>query len=228
MVLSALVSNDGGIPLIFQALPGNTSDVKHFRKVLRTFQENITDANKEFLVVIDAAGYNKETISSIDGVKWISRVPDTISEAKELKKNTKETQFTKAYDGYSIFETTSKYAEVEQRWFLVYSEKARKREEHIIRAKVKKEKNALDKTIKSLPRKKFCCGADAEKVYKTLNQKSKYHSLKLIEIKKQKASSKNKKVNNSDLYDVIYVPIIEIIEEKNDSDLGGFCQQILH
>ncbi len=47
VILSLLVTNDGGIPLIAKVLHGNTSDAKHFRKTLSELQKTVSGRGRD-------------------------------------------------------------------------------------------------------------------------------------------------------------------------------------
>lgn len=214
MILSSLVTNDGGIPLIAKVLPGNTSDATHFRNTLSELQKNITEGDDGFVVVFDAAGYNKETISSISSITWLSRVPDTISEAKELKDLTDDNKLEKIENGYSIYKTTSEYGGVKQQWFLVFSQQAFDRESKTINRAVIRECKLLEGKLKHLSSQKFSCCEDAKKAFDKFNV-SKYHKIELLKIIEQKSFCKRGKPKNGDSFKLEYYIEAKIIEDAD-------------
>jgi len=214
MILSALTTSDGGIPLIAKVLPGNVSDAKHFRNSLLELQKNVTESDEYFVVVFDAAGYNEETIVSLTSIKWVSRVPDTINEAKELKKSIDEKMLRDIENGYSIYETTSKYGGVEQRWFLVRSQQAFNRASKSIDRAVVAEYKKLEAALKRLASKKFSCSDDATKAFNDLNS-SKYHKIELVKISDQKHFLKKGKPKEGDPFNIKYCIEAKIIEDTD-------------
>jgi len=76
------------------------------------------------MIVGDGALYTKKNIKLMQGMKWISRVSLSITEAKILVNEISSKDFSKSeIAGYSWYYTKSNYGEVEQRWLLVESEK---------------------------------------------------------------------------------------------------------
>lgn len=60
-------------------------------------------------------------------IHWISRVPETITEAREAIEKADVSKMT-VIDEQTRYEvTTSNYADIEQRWIIVYSKQAEKR-----------------------------------------------------------------------------------------------------
>jgi transposase len=186
IIFGSLACGNEGIPLIAKILPGNTSDSAHFKETLKTLKDNAFAQNPDFRLVFDAAGYNEETIQSLHGTKWISRVPATIEEAQQLKKSLELTLFTKVENGYSIYETKSNYGGVEQRWIVVHSEKALIREKRTVGRTVMKENEEVTKQIKKLCKKKFACSKDAEVAARELEKTLKFHGLNIVAMKEKK------------------------------------------
>ena len=60
---------------------------------------------------------------------WLTRVPETIKEAKELvHKSDCEVEWEELEKGYKIAQHVSNYGGIEQHWLLVFSEQAYERE----------------------------------------------------------------------------------------------------
>jgi transposase len=79
--------------------------------------------------VADSALYSKEKLLVQDDYLWLTRVPETIKEAKAIVlKSDMDIQWKALDRGYKIASFDSNYGEVNQRWLLVYSEQAFERE----------------------------------------------------------------------------------------------------
>lgn len=103
----SLITNQHGILLFAEAKTGNASDKK-------TITETIWS--------IDSATYTESNILRLgNDLKWITRVPATINEAKELLDS--DVKMTPYKDlRYSFYSTTSNYGRVSQKWILFHSE----------------------------------------------------------------------------------------------------------
>ena len=75
-------------------------------------------------MVADAALYIKETLRELNELKqlFITRVPQTLEEAKTLIKQAPMLAFEPMENGYSGVWVDSEYGDIAQRWLLVRSE----------------------------------------------------------------------------------------------------------
>jgi transposase len=86
VILSLTTSGPSSFPIWMEALDGNSSDKASFHKTIA----NMTAFQKElklgpsFTWVADAALYTKDKLLKTEGILWITRVPESIKEAKEL------------------------------------------------------------------------------------------------------------------------------------------------
>lgn len=178
-ILSSFATSDGGIPIFGSAVAGNTSDAKHFREVFQKLKENMVLDLDDVIIICDAAAYSKETIGLLQRRPWIFRVPDTINDTKTLKANTSNESFVKLKNGYSIFESTSSYGDVQQRWILVRSEQAFDQAKKTIARSVNKEIRDLETKIKKCKPKEFESIDVAEQTIAKLTTKTKHHVIKV-------------------------------------------------
>jgi transposase len=177
-------SQDGDVPLLAKTVAGNTSDKELFRERLKELQGQI-QAGESVYFVADSALYTKKTIGDLSSwMKWVSRVPETLSEAKQI------TQYTGLLEdlesGYQGKEFKSEYGEVKQRWLLVYSEQAYTREEKTLKRQVAKENEEKTRELNRWLRTDFDCENDAKEAVLRWSRKLKYHCLGEIEIMAKK------------------------------------------
>ena len=86
-LIALIASGDGGIPLFAEVIRGNKSDKTYFREVLQQLKEK-ANSNEIAYYVADSALYTKETLQTIpDEMRWITRVPETVKQAKDLVRN---------------------------------------------------------------------------------------------------------------------------------------------
>ena len=160
------------VPLYMQPLSGNASDKAAFPEAIERFN-SFTKALKEGaegnkdLWIADSAFYTKDNIQKNSQIDWISRVPETIKEAKELiAKPEKEILWEGAEDGYRFFEHSSDYADVKQTWILVSSKQAKAREAATLEKKASAQLEKAKKAVKHLNSQLFGCESDAKKALK--------------------------------------------------------------
>ncbi len=122
-IIDLISSGDGDIPIFFKSASGNQSDSSSFAKIFLEYKEQmqkLSIKNEENLMVADAALYNAKNISSLSGMRWLSRVPMTIGEAKELVSTLLSPDFiSSSVTGYYYATRKSNYAGIEQRWLVV-------------------------------------------------------------------------------------------------------------
>jgi transposase len=90
-------------------------------------------------------------------------VPGTLKEAKELLNKVDVEVMHDLTEGYRYTPLRSRYAEVEQRWLLIYSEQARARAVKSVAKELLKQSEQEHKAFEKLCRTRFNCPEDAER-----------------------------------------------------------------
>jgi transposase len=124
-------------------------------------------------------------------LRWITRVPETLTDAKELISTVDSARFkeTTSLKGYHLFCTEMMYGGVRQRWILVFSEKAYTREMKTMDKQICKEREMVDKKLWHFSRQEFNCKKDGLQALKALQKKWRYHKTAdvRVNVKKMKA-----------------------------------------
>lgn len=199
-LISLLVSNDGGIPLLAKSLPGNKADQTHFREVLKSLKKEIKLNQEEIYYVADSALYSEKNVKEItaSGVKFITHVPSRIKEVEILKSIVSKEYMTKLNKGYRIHEACSTYGDIKQRWLIVYSQKAFDREDKIIKYHARKENEDIAKKLKKLSTQVFSCKEDAVNEFNKIIKSRKYHESKSYSIEETQKKNKRGKSKAED------------------------------
>jgi len=170
VVLNLAVSGPANMPIFMEPKDGNSSDKQILYngiETVRRFQKQLTQGFEDFLWIADSALYTKEGLLACNDFFWISRVPETITEAKAMvRMSDKDLNWTAASEGYRYATSTSSYGGIEQRWILIFSEQAYKREKSTFDSNLKKQKEKLEKDVSKLKKEIFGCKDDAEKALK--------------------------------------------------------------
>ena len=118
-----IVENSAGIPLLMKPLSGNSSDKTDFQEVLKPHIESLTAQCGFEYIVADSALYSESSVQSMRAykAKWITRLPETIKEAKTAITAAKTHVMTPINDKYRYATHTSNYGGVEQCWIIVNS-----------------------------------------------------------------------------------------------------------
>jgi transposase len=110
------------------------------------------------------------------GVSWLTRVPQTIKEAKQLLAEVAEEDFeASTLAGYRIAVRESNYGNVAQRWLIIKSEAAQEAAGKALKKRLSKLEKELQQELKGLG--PFNYQADAQQAVQTFAGKLKYHRL---------------------------------------------------
>jgi transposase len=165
-----------------EPLDGNSSDKTSFHETIarvRAFQGQV-EVSTPFKWITDSALYSKDKLLAQNEYLWLCRVPETINEAKALvRKPSEQIDWVEREGGYRTARYESSYGEVSQRWVLVYSDKAYRREQKTFENKLQKQQEQLGKTLWHLQNETFECEADARQVLKSLATKYRYFSFRV-------------------------------------------------
>lgn len=196
-VLSLVTSGPSAIPIWMEPLDGNSSDKKSFHetiKKVRAFQKQIKNG-PDFKWVADSALYTKDKLLKQTNYLWLSRVPESIKEARDLLERPGNDIQWKAYkNGYKSSSFESFYGDVKQRWLLVYSQQAYDREKKTFGRKLKKQEDKLTKALWHLGNQCFACEKDAKKEVTRLAKNYDFHKIKMniLPIQKHKKRGRPK------------------------------------
>ncbi len=160
-VLAIITAQKSSIPIWIEAIDGNHADVASMPVVIDGFCAQLGEAPQPMLVM-DAAFYSADNIAHHTHGAWLSRVPDSIKEVRQLYANADQHGWIATSDeNYRYQEHISSYGGVGQRWLLIHSQaRQHRQEETFAKRLVKKEAEAV-KELSSLSRRTFACEADA-------------------------------------------------------------------
>ena len=177
-MMSLVVTGKSSMPVWMEPQSGNSSDKTSFPETIekiRAFQAQLKEC-PEFKWVADSALYTKDKLLKQNDYLWLSRVPETIKEARMLVEEPENSiEWIACEKGYKIAPYSSNYGDIEQRWLLIYSAKAYEREKATFEKKLNKEDEALKKALWHLGNEIFSCEKDAEKKAKQVIKKFPYH-----------------------------------------------------
>jgi transposase len=179
-VMSLVVTGSSSLPIWMEPQNGNSSDKKAFGetiKKVRNFQKQLAQC-PDFKWVADSALYGKETLLKQTDYLWLSRVPETITEARHLVEMPEEkVVWEQREKGYKTASFKSNYGDVSQRWLLIYSEQSYKREKKTFERKLEKQDALLKKALWHIGNEVFSCEEDAKKESTKLAKKYPYHEV---------------------------------------------------
>lgn len=185
-ILQLLVENQAGIPLLMKPMDGNSDDKTGFRKTIQTHINQLTEAPPRKYLVSDSALYTEETLQTLaknPNLHWISRVPETITEAKQTIEEVELDEMTPIDEQTHYQAFSSNYAGIAQRWILIHSVPAEKRAKRTVDKQILKMSTAELKHLKRLCKKNFVCHGDAKEAWPHFDKTLLFTTLENPEIK---------------------------------------------
>jgi len=158
----SLIVNQHGIPLFMSTHSGNASDKNTILESIKSFKSALNLESKVYYVA-DSSFYTEDNIKNIGKSFWISHVPATINEAKELLTANLNLKTLKSDDRYSFYQTFVEYGGVKQKWVLLLSHNMKEKKEKTFRKRLEKEVAKAEKSLKKLEGKEYFCEEDALK-----------------------------------------------------------------
>ena len=215
----SLVMSDS-LPVFIRALSGNTSDKNHFREIVKEYGRSLQAKwGEDKIWVWDSAGYSEKNLREIsESYKWIMRVPETLSEAKEVLENADaEKMRSTSLNGYYLFSTEVEYGDVKQRWIVVFSEKAFARETKTLEKKIKKEKERVEREVWHLSNREFYSEEDALKAAREREKRWKYHEISAtaMETKRKRENGVRGRPRKDEPTQTVYRVKAEFAEDKS-------------
>ena len=197
VVINMATTGAAGFPIMMETHSGNASDQKILYDAVKRMQKFCKELKglPEFMYVADSAMYNSCINNSADFI-WMSRIPESISDAKTmLQKEDNDFAWRDVGNGYRVCLINSQYKAIDQRWCVVSSEQAYKREIVTFEKNIKKDMELSEKLLKKISRQHFACKQDATEALKKLIKKLKYHQITAtpIIIRKHKKNGRPKK-----------------------------------
>ena len=227
-MIGLMVEPSHGIPWLFQALDGNTSDKTHFQAVASRLEAEAKASKEPMFLIADSALFTEEGLKEIDQIDYLTRVPHNFSQAKELLSQYDRADMKSGLiEGYTWKEKEVEIFGQKMRWLLVWSEQAFEREKKTLERRISKQEKELTNELRKLARRSFGCQPDGEKVLNQLIKKYSYLQLDQVEYRsKNKSEAVGRPKTDQPLRKVWKVKAsakrnLKVIEKK-EAQLGKF------
>jgi transposase len=172
-MMNLICVGDGDIPVLMEIASGNQSDKVRFAQLFQDLRQQWTF---EGLCVADGALYSADNLMAMAGLRWLTRVPLSIKAAATLVDEVVEL-IPSIINGYSLKESRSEYAGIEQRWILVESQARRNSDLKQLAKKIEQYQQKYQQEFQALSRQEFACAADALNAANQLSKIMKWHQL---------------------------------------------------
>lgn len=163
-MLALATTHDGDVPLFLQPLAGNSSDKGSLLAVITAIQAQLREVDEEASVyVADNGVYSEANMRQLNqaGVKWISRVSETLTEAKTLLQEGNPT-WQQSEDGtVHWFTRQMALPQGSERWVVVRTQASLQRAQQSVQRQVSKAQSTWEQKCWHLSHRRFACEADA-------------------------------------------------------------------
>jgi len=176
VVLQLICENVAGIPLLMKPLSGNSADKTGFRETIKMHIGQLQqDVGLRYLVA-DSALYCHESLQEMKDILWISRVPETLTLAKDMIQQAAPMLMVNP-DEQAMMSLCTRYGDIRQRWLIVYSPEAYQRSRQTLNKQFRQQSQTELKAFESLCKQAFACETDARHALDKLQKKLKITEL---------------------------------------------------
>lgn len=163
-MLARASTHDGDVPLYMQPLDGNSSDKGSRLSAITAIQTQLQEAGGEASIyVADNGVYSETNIKQLNqaGVKWVSRVSETSTEAKTLVQQGSESGPQSEDGTVHWFSRELTLPQGRERWVVVYTQASLQRAQQTLQRQVSKAQTTWEQRCWHLTNRRFACEADA-------------------------------------------------------------------
>lgn len=171
-MLELMVEPQAGIPLLMKPLSGNSSDAHSFGELVRTHLNQLHTTYGMTYLVADSALYGEDNLAKLaqTQMKWLTRVPATISDAQAALEQVNPQTMMPLSEGYRGQMLHSPYGSVAQRWALIYSELRQPQAQRTVDRQWLTQSDQALNAFPKLCRTALACEADAQQALRACEQ----------------------------------------------------------
>ena len=136
---------------------------------------------KQLVLVADSALCSQEILQEMQDILWISRVPETITLAKDMIQQAAPMLMVNP-DERAMTNLCTRHGEIRQRWLIVYSPEAYQHSQHTVSKQFGQQSQTELKAFESLCKQAFACETDAQNALEKLQKRLKITELLNIEL----------------------------------------------
>ncbi len=163
-MLALATTHDGDIPLFLRPLDGNSSDKKSLLTAVVALQDQLRTADGDpSIYVADNGIYSESNMRQLNeaGVKWVSRVSETSTEAKTVLNDGSETWQSSEDGMLQWFSRLMSLPQGEERWVVVRTLASQQRARASLQRQVSQAQGKWKQKCWHLGNRRFACEADA-------------------------------------------------------------------
>jgi transposase len=163
-MVALATTHDGDVPLFLQPLDGNSIDKVSLLAVITAIVAQLREADGDASVyVADNGIYSEANMRQLNqaGVKWVSRVSETLTEAKTLLQKGSETWQQSEDGSMHWFTRDMALPQGSERWVVVRTQASLQRAQQTVQRQVSKAQANWEQKCWHLSNRRFACEADA-------------------------------------------------------------------
>jgi transposase len=177
VVTGLLTTYRSALPTWIQALDGNTADVRAVPELIKAYVQQLRQGEAPYFVA-DSALYSEGNLQVLSEVKWVTRVPERIGLAKSLEESIAVADMRESkLPGYRFLEVCTWYGGVPQRWVIVHSEEAERRDLAALEKRIEREREKIEKEMHKLAREEFASEQALRAAIARKGRSWKYHTV---------------------------------------------------
>jgi len=164
-MLALATTHDGDVPLFLQPLDGDSSDKVSLLAAITAIQEQLREANAEPSVyVADNGIYSEQNMRQLNaaGVKWVSRVSETSTEAKAVLQAGSQEWQTAENGSIQWYRRVMSLPQGSERWVIVRTPASKQRAQATLQRQVNRAQTSWERKCWHLGTRRFACEADAQ------------------------------------------------------------------
>jgi len=163
-MLALATTHEGDVPLFLQPLDGNSSDKVSLLATVLAIQKQLREADGgPSVYVADNGIYSEQNMRQLNaaGVKWVSRVSETSTEAKTVLQAGSQ-DWQRSEDGsIQWFCRQMDLPQGSERWVIVRTAASLKRAQTLLQRQVSRAEASWEQKCWHLGTRRFACEADA-------------------------------------------------------------------
>lgn len=163
-MLALATTHDGDVPLFLRSLDGNSSDKVSLLALVTALQDQLREADGEpSIYVADNGIYSEPNMKQLNqaGVKWVSRVSETSTEAKTVLLEGSEAWQSSEDGTVHWFRRQMTLPQGEERWVIVHTLASEQRAHASLQRQVIQAQGKWKQKCWHLGNQRFACEADA-------------------------------------------------------------------
>lgn len=183
VIQELMVSQDGGVPFMSKSHDGNASDNNVFRERCASILKEFASSEGPRYLIADSKLYTSENAANLVHLPFITRIPGNLKVVGEVIEQSLSMDTWQEIDDRTRYQRLDLcHYGMEQRWLVVYSEKAYKRAGKTLAKAQARESEKVSKQLFHLQARRFDTAESAQEALDKIVKKLSYHKLETTEL----------------------------------------------